>query len=327
MNAGIFISGLAQAGVHKGLEMALARADRGVAALSAQPELAMLGAMGFVDAAVAPCRALAMHATTPGINYLCADPVHLIPNRDQLIMDNPVHLQLTTAESSQLISEINTHFTDDGIELMQLSSRRWVLSVANKPEIAALSPYELIGMSVMNYLPSGDNAINWHAWLTEAQGLLHLSIVNQQREDQGLPAVNSLWLWGAGKAPDNAELAWRHIVTDDPLMNGLATESGSGTADVDVLDWGKTEDQDNVLVVLTPEAVQKQVGELESIEHYFNLVHDLWLQPAMAAVSSRQLSELVIYTESCAPFMLRRSSLRRWWRRRKPLSHYRVIPE
>jgi len=72
--------------------------------------------------------------------------------------------------------------------------------------------------------------------------------------------------------------------------------------------------------------VQKHVGNMESIEHYFNLIHDLWLQPALTAISKRQLSELVVYTESCAPFTFRRSSQLRWWRRRKPMSHYRVSP-
>ena len=326
MIAGIFISGLAQAGKHKGLEMTLARADQGNVALSMQPEQAMLDAVGVADAAVAPCRALAMHASTPGTYYLCADPVYLIPNRDQLIMDNPAHLQLTAAEASQLISEINAHFAADGIELMQLSRRRWVLSSANKPVINALSPYELIGMPIMDYLPSGDKAINWHAWLTEVQSLLHLSTVNQQREDSGLPTVNSLWLWGAGNLPINIESAWHHIVTDDPLMSGLASEYGSSTSEVDVFDWSESIDADDVLVVLTPEVVQKHVGNMESIEHYFNLIHDLWLQPALAAIRRKELSELVVYTESCAPFTLRRSSLLRWWRRRKPMSHYRVSP-
>jgi hypothetical protein len=280
--------------------------------------------MGFTDAALAACRALAVHASRPGGYYLCADPVQLIPNRDQLIMDNPAHLQVTQVEASQLVAEINTHFAEDGIELIPLSQQRWLLSVTDEPDIAALSPQELIGMHIMDYLPKGGNAINWHAWLTEVQSLLHLSSVNQQREDQGLPAVNSLWLWGTGKFPDNTKPAWQHIVTDDPLALGIASECGSSTSDLDILDWSQATAASSTFVILTPESVQKQVGNIETIEHYFNLVHDLWLQPAIAAVRSKQVSELVIYTESCAPFTLHRSSLLRWWRRSKPLSHYRI---
>ena len=324
MIAGFFISGLTHGAAHRGLETVLSRADQGNVVLPSESEQALLSTMGLADAAVGPCRAMAMNAPVTGRHFLCADPIQLILNRNLLILDDPGNVQLTASEATQLLSEINSHFSTDGIVLEQLSRHRWILSVPDAPDIVALSPYELTGKNIMEHLPQGDNAISWHAWLTEVQSLLHLSSVNQQREERGLAAVNSLWLWGSGNPLENNELTWDHIYTDDPLVSGLASVSGSSTADLDTVDWSKVKGVDKVLVVLTPEAVQRQVGNIESVEHYFNLIHDLWLEPALDAVRKRQLSEIVIYTESCAPFTLSRYSLLRWWRRRKPLSYYRA---
>ncbi|MDR2112419.1 MAG: hypothetical protein LBQ62_04860, partial [Candidatus Accumulibacter sp.] len=63
--------------------------------------------------------------------------------------------------------------------------------------------------------------------LNEIQTFLHAHPVNRRREDNGLPLVNSLWLWGAGTPPRPSvtadfDSAW----SDDPLTVGLARAAG-----------------------------------------------------------------------------------------------------
>ena len=65
-------------------------------------------------------------------------------------------------------------------------------------------------------LPAASRAAAGDALLTEIQMLLHAHPVNEAREARGEPAVNSLWLWGAGRRQRSATLRWQSVAADDP---------------------------------------------------------------------------------------------------------------
>jgi len=54
------------------------------------------------------------------------------------------------------------------------------------------------GARVDEKLPSGPDAMRFHALMNEAQMLLHEHPVNAEREARGEPALNSIWFWGGG---------------------------------------------------------------------------------------------------------------------------------
>ena len=57
--------------------------------------------------------------------------------------------------------------------------------------------------------------------LTEIQMDQHAHPVNEAREARGEPAVNSVWLWGSGRAP-RARAPWQSVAADDPAVLGAA---------------------------------------------------------------------------------------------------------
>ena len=63
--------------------------------------------------------------------------------------------------------------------------------------------------------------------LNEAQMVLHAHPVNEAREARGEPAVNSVWLWGAGRAPRSKRTRWQSVSADDPVALGLARVAGA----------------------------------------------------------------------------------------------------
>ena len=52
------------------------------------------------------------------------------------------------------------------------------------------------------FLPSGDDTATYRNLLGEIEMALHEHEVNLRRVEQGQQAVNSLWLWGGGVAPE-----------------------------------------------------------------------------------------------------------------------------
>lgn len=319
MIAGIFISGLIQGDDLTAIGNIIARADRGSPALPADYEQAVIATLGLEG--VASCRAVAMNIHSDQEYYFCADPVHLIANRDQLVLDSPAMLQINTAEARQLVSELSAHFSDDGMRFNMLSPQQWIVSVKEKPGIDCKSLDSVIGRHILEYLPKGKNALQWHAMLTEAQSLMHMSAINDQRQQAGLVPINSIWLWGNGKHPDVSRFKWDALYADDVLAAGLAQAAGSSIAPAEAINWDAV-DSNKTLLIITPELVQSVAGSLQSYEHYCNTVYDIWLKPALSAIKNKTLTELVVYTEACPPFVLRRNMLYRWWRRNRPLPGY-----
>src|SRR5205814_619298 len=65
-----------------------------------------------------------------------------------------------------------------------------------------------------------------HRILNEAQMVLHAHPVNEAREARGEPPINSVWLWGAGRAAKVRNERWHSVSADDPVALGLARAAG-----------------------------------------------------------------------------------------------------
>jgi len=105
------------------------------------------------------------------------------------------------------------------------ASGQWYLQ-ARPSAIATSFPEEAAGRDIRDYLPTGTAAEQWRRLLNEIQMLLHDHPVNMAREEQGQPAVNSLWFSGAGQLPPSPKTSLGTVVADHPLAKGLAIWSG-----------------------------------------------------------------------------------------------------
>jgi hypothetical protein len=131
-------------------------------------------------------------------------PVHWQLGRDHALLLDPAALALAEAESRGLFERVAELFTSMGFDAVFGAPLRWFVGRDDLEGLPAASPDRAIGLPVEPWLARP--AIAAHPasralkrLLSEAQLVLHAHPVNDEREARGAPAVNALWLHGAGR--------------------------------------------------------------------------------------------------------------------------------
>lgn len=162
--------------------------------------------------------------------WIWAEPVHLMVDQTQLLMDDPQSLCINDEESKQIMAELNaayrqTDFTFFSQGLSQ-GNRKWYLRARQCPEITTVPLSKVLGRNIDPFLPSGPDHRHWHGLMNEVQMILHASQVNQKREWNGQAKINSVWFWGGGVLPESIDGDCDIIVSNHPLAIAMAKLAG-----------------------------------------------------------------------------------------------------
>ncbi len=180
-------------------------------------------------------------------HVMYVDPIHLQADMDHAILFDREALQLDRSESDALVQELHTHFTQDALQIITDEAAHWYLISEQPIQIDTVPVSDVIARNVNFFLPTGEHASHWKHFLNEAQMLLHMSEVNQQRELAGKLPANSVWLWGEGSLPDTLEQRYQHFVSDSRLLAGLARLGGSEYAPLSSSDSFTLSDGDTLV--------------------------------------------------------------------------------
>lgn len=131
--------------------------------------------------------------------WLFATPVNMQLGRDSYFLTDPDTISISNEESRALIESLNAHFADSGFYFYQVKDV-WFLGLDKDPEITTTNIEWVKNQDIANHLPQGEGALAWNKMQNEIQMLLFSHPVNQAREAQGLPVINSLWCYGLGAA-------------------------------------------------------------------------------------------------------------------------------
>src|SRR5207249_2013553 len=172
---------------------------------------------------VAPYTLLADGGAPERHYWMRADPVHLRVSRDSLGMADT--FEVSRAESEALVETLNRHFGQTML-VYPLRPARWYLRLEKAPDMQTTPAAAARGAAIDDKLPSGPDAMRFHALMNEAQMLLHEHPVNAEREARGEPALNSIWFWGGGVIDATKARPFSTVIADDPLARGLALAAG-----------------------------------------------------------------------------------------------------
>jgi len=152
-------------------------------------------------------------------HWLCADPVHLRFHQERIILADASAFDLAADEARGLAAALNAEFADIG-KFHVASTRRWYLRL-NVPVDHPVEPISAVAGRRVDSEING-SALPLTRWLNEVQMFLHRHPLNEQREQIGQPAINSLWLWGGGSLPTAMAANFSAVFSDDPLAAGFA---------------------------------------------------------------------------------------------------------
>jgi hypothetical protein len=254
---------------------------------------------------VASLRAFATH--TQQANLWCLDPAYVELDREGASLTALDALELSAAESAQLIDSINQHFAGD-LSVTAYSPQQWLLQ--RPMQLHTHTPSQTLWRQLGEMLPAGPDAGAWRRLLNEMQMLLHAHPANQARMEQGRLPVNSLWLWGGGKLVRSAAHCDR-VYADDELVRLAAAYSGLEHAPLpDTIEAAITGTRRSLLVCNTHlvALMRKDVyAWFAALEH----LEQAYLGPVLNLLHKAELDAVSILSDSMQ-IVLTRRDLRRW---------------
>lgn len=223
------------------IERLLARADRLAGPENLPAAVFSLFGIPASDDGGYPTAALCYRADTgrdPDGWVMHADPVHLRPDQDRLLLFDARALGITGEETQALVDAFNRHFGDDGFTLVVPRPDRWYLLTDRPPAIQLPPLQDVVGRSIDTFLPVGPDQEQWRRVLNETQMLFYGLAVNEAREARGLPGISGLWFSGVGRLPGRGETPIGAIDGSEPLVHAAAAWAASTGSDELRLEMG-----------------------------------------------------------------------------------------
>lgn len=122
-------------------------------------------------------------------HWLCADPVHLRFHHERIVLADAGAFELELDEAQAITASLNSEFADIG-RFHVATARRWYLQL-NATVNEKFAPISTIaGRRLDSDLTDKNGPLN--RWLNEVQMFLHGHPVNERRQAEGKPAVNSV---------------------------------------------------------------------------------------------------------------------------------------
>lgn len=245
----------------------------------------------------------------PTIWIAAADPVYLEPRLDHLCLHALRDTSVPSSDLRPLFDHLQqTLAKDKRFGFARLGSNGYLR--ADQPiSTSSLPAYVVDQREPGKFLPTGEHTARHRNILSEIEMALHEHAVNERRIIEGKQPVNSLWLWGGGKAPERTTRPQPPLFADDPLLSGY-WESATAVNDA----WPGTfaacaEASLHGFVAVTPGDDLRS----ETLRAYLLELRQL--------LRSKRVSRLILLFRDGLRAEVRRSHTFKFWRRDNELLH------
>ena len=257
--------------------------------------------------------------------WLRADPVHLSPDRDGLILMDSFVLNLSQHDAVAIAAEVNKVVEVYGWKIEVPYKDRWYIKVNNDLEITTSELCAVVGNDIVSHLPRGKGSFRFHNLLNEIQMQLHNADINKLREKNGKLPVNSVWFWGLGSLDKIPEPTWSAIFSNDVFANSLAELTDTPCYPLPQHFLGiedNFEDRRDVLIVLPQCQAPSQYQNLQLWNKALLLLESSWFSSILEWLKQGTCNNLSLITDR-HNFQINRFSLKKFWCKSVPINHYR----
>jgi hypothetical protein len=273
----------------------------------------------------APAAPITLAAEAAGVSagaWLRADPAHVRIGQGSAALVTGARLAIEPAEADALTAALSAHFRDDGLVFTAAAADRWYVRVP-EGELPESSAQNALDVRALGSRPTTRGRVNWRGALTEAQMLLSSHEVNAAREARGVPAINSVWLWGGGTWPVKVASPYAVVCASEPFARGLGIASGARVRDLPREAAGLAPEGGATLAVIDGLAAPAAQREIESWRDAALAVERGWFESLRTLVERFGPVRLVLAGPSTSLVAtLKRPSLFGRLRSAKPLATY-----
>ena len=217
-------------------------------------------------------------AVNPDEIIACLQPVHLHATRDHLILMGQSQIDLTENESSQILNAALPFIEEDFESAILFKNERyWFIPAGPFASLESYSVDQAHGRNIDWWMPRDSKeegiAKRWRKLQNEIQMLWHIGPVNEEREQRGMPSINSIWISGIGKLNDvqvpTPLKQSQRLFGPHPMLAGLAK------------------------LLSLPHEITLDEKDLAGAFAWLDQVQNIWPQLS-AALLDKQLDEVVI---------------------------------
>lgn len=241
--------------------------------------------------------------------WLHAEPVHLHPDLDHVLLFDRSSFELAKNELGQLIEELQELFEESSLSVRFGKQNNLFIRVDDEPEVLFVSLQEVLGKNILQYLPEGKDSAQWRLLQNEIQMQMTQNIVNQRREERGEMIVNGLWFWGGGYlARSKFQRCYEHVVAKPLFITGLARMTDA-VIERQADNFDDINKSKKTLVAIespekTPEASLAMLLDFEQ----------KWLSPALAALKKGEIESLTLLLGKTKTIITKKLQ-KRFWKR------------
>ncbi len=250
--------------------------------------------------------------------YLAADPVHLRADVQQVILFDAGQLAIKEPEATALVALFNDHFEGRGVWLEMNALQHWHLRLAKPAHIRTHPLRYVMGKSISAYLIEGAHETYWRDLFNEVQMLFHNSPINQAREINGEPTINSLWIYGSGDLPQVQLTEWAAIWADEPMIRGIGY---SANLHVQPLPQGLDRLLSEPLPgnhVVSLDSLTKPAcyDDISTWCRHMKQLELHWFRPISEAIDNGSIDSCCIHDCAGQSFLVTKAY--RWWFKKRP---------
>lgn len=258
--------------------------------------------------------------------WLCADPVHLQVNRDQLVLINDYAFSITKDEADELIATLNHHFAQDEIFFHAPYPTRWYIQSEKLSNLYFCSLKKATGKSIDKRLPQGIYEREFRALLNEIQMILFEHPINVAREQAGQLPINSIWFWGGGTYTPLKLPVMDMVFTDDVLIKSLAqdvnlkTTSVPDNAEALITQQHRQGNATNCMIVINEIENLASYGDVIAWRDKLTVIEEQWIKPLLSAVKKGHRFTIMGFSNDDAfEVSLSKSDLWKFWKSKHSL--------
>ena len=240
--------------------------------------------------------------------WLHAEPVHLHPDLDHVLLFDSSHFELTKNELGQLAEELQEVLEESELTPRFGQKNNFFIRTHDEPKAKFTALNDVTGKNILQHLPEGEDSARWRLLQNEIQMQMTQCIVNRRREEKGEMTVNGLWFWGGGYLlRGKYKRCYETVISNQLFVTGLAVMTDA------IMDKkiNSFDDVDNKTLVTIEQskAVTPAVSLIMLLEF-----ERQWLKPALAGIKSGDLESLTLVTGK-AKTVLTQKMNKRFWKR------------